>query len=122
MKNINELKNFYESELTKNIKVLEEDRKKIVKKVIFFNIIFISAIILSLLLFEFLLYFTVFLLIGIIFLWIYLYNKTTKNYKSNFKNIVIERIVKYIDNNLNYSSTQCIPESLYMSSKLFLTT
>ncbi len=122
MKDINELKKFYESDLIKDIKTLEEERKKIARKVIFYNIIFFIALILSLILFELLLYITFFLLIGIIFLWIYLYNKTTKDYKSNFKNIVIERIIKFIDNNLNYSSAQCIPESLYLSSKLFLTT
>lgn len=121
MKNIDELKKFYESELISEIEILEKDRKKIVKKVTIFNIVFITSMILSFLLFEIFLYFTVFLLIGIIFLWIFLYNKTTKNYKSNFKNTVIERIIKFIDKSLNYSPSQYIPESLYMSSKLFLT-
>lgn len=122
MKNINELKKFYENELVADIKALEEERKKIAKKVVFYNIIFSISLFISFFIFAVLFVFAFLLFIGIIFLWVFLCFKTTKGYKSNFKSMVIERIIKFIDENLNYSPAQCIPQSLYMSSRLFLKT
>jgi len=45
----------------------------------------------------------------------------TRGYVADFKGLVIERIVRFIDENLTYSPKDCIPKSVFMLSKIFTT-
>ncbi len=120
MKSTEELKIFFEGELVNDLSSLEEKRKKIAKKAIKVNILFGFSLIIPIVLFFFIYHFSIIILIIIVFLWIFIFNKITKNYRSDFKNVVIARVIKFIDNNLNYNPNQCINFDNYMRSKLFL--
>lgn len=120
MKSIEELKNFFDTELTNDLTPLEEERKRIAKKAIRINILFGILLIIPIVLFFLIYQFSFFILFIIIFIWAFVFNKITKNYKSDFKKEVIARVIKFIDNNLIYNPDQCISYDNYMKSKLFL--
>jgi len=119
MKSIEQLKEYYEKDLMKDLLVLEEARKKIANKLIplyIFNaLVFIIGTVLVIILNPIVLI----LMIGIIIPLAFLAGKISKGYNSDFKERVIKNIVNFIDPNLSYHPDSCIPEFLYMSSKLF---
>ena len=48
------------------------------------------------------------------------YPALTKSYRRDFKENIIKRIIKCIDENLDYDPTKCISRDLYSKSKIFL--
>lgn len=126
MKTLEDLKNFYETALMPDLKVLEQQRRNIVRKVACVMIatasiagvaffvavqslheagpVVIFPIIVGLLIGA-----------GVCYL-------LTRGYVADFKALVIERIVRFIDENLTYSPKDCIPKSVFMLSKIFTTT
>ncbi|HOJ64446.1 MAG TPA: DUF3137 domain-containing protein [Spirochaetota bacterium] len=119
MKTIEELKEFYNSDLMGDLKVLEEARTKIAKKLILINILCGIGLILPIILFFIIPLLGIILGIGIIVLWIFLAIKASKGYKSDFKSKIIHRIIKFIDKNLEYFPEDKITEVQYMASRLF---
>jgi len=119
MKTIEELKAFYDSTLKNDLISLEDERKKIVNKVVLLNILCGLGIGLCAVLFFIFSFFVLIVGIPVIILWIILYSKITKGYVSSFKDKVIYRIIKFIDDNLNYKPNNCISMQTYMSSKIF---
>lgn len=119
MKSLNDLKYFYETNMVNKLKVLDEDRKKIVRKVIFLHFGCSLGILLSLILFPVIFIGSFLLIVGIVILWIFMYKKITKNYVSDFKREVIHEVIKFIDPGLSYQPDMCIPQSQYMGSKIF---
>ncbi len=120
MKSIEELKSYYDKELMKDLLVLEENRKKIAKKLLTVNIICGLSIIISFALFFIFPLIALIMLILLIILWIFLGIRITKGYTSDFKNKIIYNIIKFIDPNLEYYPQGMIPQESYMSSKIFL--
>jgi hypothetical protein len=45
----------------------------------------------------------------------------TRGYVARFKSLVIQRIVKFIHENLNYNANGCIDKTTFVSSKIFTT-
>jgi len=45
----------------------------------------------------------------------------TKGYVARFKSLVIRKIVRFIDENLNYNADECIDKTTFMLSKIFTT-
>jgi hypothetical protein len=119
LKTIDELKNFYETELNKDLTVLETERKKVAGKVVLFNVFFGIGAGISVLLFFAVSFFAFFLIAADIAAWVILYGKATKNYKSDFKIRVIGKIIKFIDENLEYFPDDRISESEYLASDIF---
>jgi hypothetical protein len=122
MKTINELKDFFNNSLMGDLQILEAERKKAAGKVVKYNLLFGSGIVISLVLLAVISFFAFFILAADVIIWIIVYMKITRNYTSSFKNTVILKIIKFMDNNLEYFPEKCIPQSSYMSSEIFKTT
>lgn len=125
MKTLEDLREFYNTTLLADLKTLEQERKKIVFKLtcIIVTILCIlgvcflfwrvnsNAILVALFIPAVLC-----LIIGVV-----LCNFLTRGYVAKFKSLVIERIVHFIDENLNYDADECIDKSTFMLSKIFTT-
>ena len=123
MKTLNDLRKFYEVELQGDLRELEGQRKQILQKLLYVGagVVGVLAVVLifmreavseqpMILLFP--------VVIGLIIMGIAL-KVLTKDYVIKFKNRIIERIVKFIDTSLHYSSYDCIPESIFMACEIF---
>lgn len=119
MKTVDELKTFFNEDLMADLKILEEQRKEVAKKAIKINVIFGIGCVLSFILFGVIKLFALIIFLPLAIFWFILSNKVTKNYKSDFKKRVIERIIKFIDSGLDYYPEEKIGLELYMSSELF---
>ncbi len=119
MKTINELWAYYNSDLLPDLQVMEDQRKEVAKKVMLVHICCGVAVFFSCLLFFAIFFFNLILLIPAIIIWIYLYHKFTKEYKSDFKDKVIFRVIKFVDESLEYKPENCISTTEYYASKLF---
>lgn len=125
MKTLEDLKNFYETVLMPDLKLLEQQRRSIVRKIAW---VIIGAVSLAAVAFfvtaqslrqagpVVILPIIVGLLIGAGVCYL-----LTRGYVADFKALVIERIVHFIDENLTYSPKDCIPKSVFMLSKIFTT-
>ncbi len=114
MKTLEELKQYYNTTLLSELRVLEEARKKALNKIILSATITIPLIIL--LTFVFKHPFPVILGIMGMFAVIRIF---TREYVSKFKVGIIEKIVTCVDDNLKYSKSGCIPQNTFTISKLF---
>jgi hypothetical protein len=125
LKTLEELKDFYNTTLLADLKVLEQQRRKITFKLtcIFVAILCILGVCFLISRGNFntipaVVFIPVILclLIGIV-----LYKLLTRDYVAGFKTLVIQRIVHFIDENLNYDSDNFIDSSTFISSKIFNT-
>jgi hypothetical protein len=125
VKTLEDLKNFYETALMPDLKVLEQQRRNIVRKVA--CVMIATASIAGIAFFVavqslreagpvVILPIIVGLLIGAGVCYL-----LTRGYVADFKALVIERIVRFIDENLTYSPKDCISKSVFMLSKIFTT-
>jgi len=125
MKTLDDLKRFYDTTLMPDLRVLEQQRRGIVRKI---TIVIIVAIGLGGLAFVLMagnmrqvgpavmIPVVLCLLIGGV-----VCSLLTRGYVSEFKTTVIEKIVHFIDDNLSYEPKSCIPKSTFMLSKIFTT-
>lgn len=125
MKTLEDLREFYNATLLADLKNLEQERKKIARKVTYLLVAIVCVV-------------------GVcFFLWIGDFNTNiaaifvplvlcliiggflckflTRGYVAKFKSLVIERIVHFIDENLSYAANNCIDKSTFMLSKIFTT-
>ncbi|MBP7653665.1 DUF3137 domain-containing protein [Candidatus Dependentiae bacterium] len=121
MKTIDELKKYYETDMTPEILILEDARKSVIRKLLY---LFIFSLILAAVIFFFafnILGTKVFILIILLFLIICIpgFYFITKKYTSNFKNVVINKIITFIEPNLHYNKDGYINKSSYLESKIF---
>ena len=114
MKTLEELKEYYRTILLPELRVLEEERKKSLNKIIISALIVIP-------LSAFLTY--IFkhpfpIILGIMGMfganWLF-----TREYVSNFKTGIIEKIITCVDENLKYSKNNYISQSTFTKSKIF---
>lgn len=120
MKTLEELYQYYQTDLLPELTVLENVRKKVVRKVTLL-IVILGILAFLLLFFLFILHDPLFMIllfvnVGIGFLMYYLF---TKGYVKRFKIGIIGKIVNFIEPNLVYSKDKCIPEPIYMESNIF---
>jgi len=123
MKTLDDLRKFYETELQGDLRELEGQRKQILQKLLYVGAGVVGVLAVVLIFMReavgeqpmFLIFPVV---IGLIIMGIAL-KVLTKDYVIKFKNRIIERIVKFIDTSLNYSSYGCIPESTFMACEIF---
>ncbi len=119
MKTTEEFQQFYQDELLPDLKVFEERRKQIVNKIFRDGFVVGTISLLLLLIFKWVTIF--FVGLGGIAILLIRYHFHTKGYITEFRKIVITKIVHFIDQNLTYSPTGHIPITTYMKSKLFPT-
>jgi len=114
MRTLEELKEYYKTTLLPELRVLEEERKKSLNKIILSTIIIVPFA--ALLTYIFKHYFPAILgIMGIVGVsWLF-----TREYVSNFKAGIIEKIVTCVDENLKYSKNNYIPQSMFTNSKIF---
>ncbi len=136
MKTIEEFKNFFDNVLHIDLNMLEHKRQQTVK-LIFKNILIYLGIIIALvfvgLFVNKIIYgdffneqeYNIPLIVAIVFsisTIILLFQKNGKviqEFIYNFKKVIIEKIVKFINENLNYSPTEYIPPEQFIKSDIF---
>ncbi|THB74667.1 MAG: DUF3137 domain-containing protein [Gammaproteobacteria bacterium] len=109
---------FYQKELVPEIELLEQDRKKIVKKMTIVGVVLVALVIPCFFIFEEIdsMIFPV-VIAAVIFAGLLHY--FSKDYACEFKENVLRKIVEYIDPNLVYTPTFCISEGQFQSSGIF---
>jgi len=119
MKTLAELKQFYDTTLMPDLRVLEQQRRGIVRRSMI--VIIVAIVVLGLGVFmessmpAVIIPAVLCLLIGgAVCKWWF-----TRGYVTDFKSLVIERIVHFIDDNLSYEPERCIDKSTFMLSKIF---
>jgi len=125
VKTLEDLKNFYETALMPDLAALEQQRKSLVRKITF---VLLAAVFIGCLCSLFAAQTlrragpAVVLPIGLCALGAAVVcHLLARGYVMDFKAIVIERIIQFIDPNLTYSPKDCIPKSVFMLSKIFTT-
>jgi hypothetical protein len=125
MKTLDELKRFYHQVLKPDLRVLERQRKVIANKIIYFGVAAFGLAGVCILLFagkvDDVVPLIIFPLMGAagvtaVFAWF-----ISKGYRNDFKSLIIERIVKFVDDNLQYRADGCISKSEFNASKIFHT-
>lgn len=123
MKTLEDFTNFYKTALLADLKALERQRRKIISKLtcVIFTILCILGVCLLVLRANSrvappFLFIPVLLCIitGAVICYF-----MTRGYVARFKSLVIQRIVSFIDENLNYDADECIDKSTFMLSKIF---
>ena len=114
MKTLEELKGYYRTILLPELKVLEIERKKSLNKIIISVIVIIPLAAFFTYIFKH--HFPIILgIMGVVGAnWFF-----TREYVSNFKTGIIEKIVTCVDENLRYSKNSYIPKSTFTNSKIF---
>lgn len=120
MKSIAELQAFYNAEIVQHLDELEDLRKYQMRRQAFMITAFIASVGLGLATFmPFMI--IVFMLISLIFYFIfYGFKRKRPDFKTMYKQTVIDKIIKFIEPELVYSPHQFIPNSKYSYSKIFL--
>ncbi len=122
MKTESELYQYFKTELITYLRDLEKERQNIVKKifiwcgiifVLFFAIIFILFASFPNIQIIFFIVVLCFIIIG------FLVRMFTSNFRESFKLSIIRRIIKFIDNNLEYNPKSYIARNFFESSGIF---
>ena len=125
MKTLEDFTNFYNTTLLSDLKVLEQERRKITSRLIFILVAILCTLGICLLIINSYTQeatpFVFILAILSLIIYAVIYYFTTRGYVARFKSLVIQRIVKFIDENLNYDARGCIDKTTFISSKIFTT-
>jgi len=125
MKTLDDLRQFYNTTLSADLNALEARRKALVQKLTYVGA---AVAILGAIGFLLMAQGGVPFFPGILFpliigavLFVFIASLLSKGYVREFKVAIIQKIVKFIDQNLNYASYRYIPKSTFMSSEIFKT-
>jgi len=119
MKTMDQLREFYQTELLPDLRALEDKRKAAVKQLL---IVGGAALAIALLLLVLLVRAgpVGFILVAVLLIGAgVLGTRMTRGYRSVFKVTVIARLVRFIDENLCYSPDQGIPKSVFQTADLY---
>ena len=125
MKTLHDFKEFCRTDLSADLNALEATRRAIAQKLIYVGAAAagLAAIALFLILQSGVPFFP-----GIMFpliiggaLFTFIAHLAGKGYVREFKNSIIRKIVKFLDENLDYFPHRCIPRSTFMASQIFKT-
>jgi len=125
MKTLEDLMNFYQTDLSTDLMALEQKRLKIVRKLISVGITPLCVIGIA----VFYLLRTpysdpIIIIVAIVLsvmITVFAYSYLSKDYISEFKILIIDRIVHFVDKDLHYDRKEYIPKSTFMLSQLFKT-
>jgi hypothetical protein len=124
MKTLSELKQFYQTRLLADLSDLEHKRRKVLQKLTFVGIVILCIVAPSVFV-TIILRMEPHILLGSIVLSVLIavgaYKSISKDYIAEFKILIIDRIVRFIDENLSYYRMGCIPQSTFMLSQIFKT-
>ncbi len=116
MKSFNDLLQYYKTTLLPELKVLEKQRIETRNKILYTALIVAPIALLIILLDKELIFFMV--ILGFIVL-AGAGAFFSRKYVSNFKVGIIDKIVEFIDKDLNYSKDGCISQALFVESDIF---
>ncbi len=122
MRSLEELGNYYNTALMPKLLKLEEQRKKVLKKVCLVNGIVIVLFTGMLVLFFVIkfppqaIFFGGFIAVAAV---VGIYKWLVNDYVKNFKSGVIENIIRFIDANLKYQRAAYVPAGDFIKSKIF---
>lgn len=124
MKTVEDLRRYYDNVLLDDLRALEKERRKLVKRVILLIVSVFIVLGLSLVLMPYfhLCFGFIFFPIGVIALLlviVYGVRLMTSDYVGDFKARVIGGIVRFIDEDLVYARNKHIPLAAFMESRLF---
>ena len=122
MKTLEELREFYETTLVEDLRVLEEQRKKLVNKFLIVVVVIVACVGVGFVIMSssggspvmIIIPLVLGLIIGGIIM-----SVMSKGYVQDFKGKIISKMVGFVDESLAYTQQACIPESTYMSSEIF---
>lgn len=122
MKTLEDLRKFYKTTLINDLRPLEARRKSLVNKFLIVGAVILGGIVIG---------FAIMAGAGVsapviifvpvlgIMLGIIIFTVMSKGYVQEFKGTIIGKLVNFLDANLDYSQSACIPQSTYMASKIF---
>jgi len=123
MKTLTELKQYYESDLLPDLKVLETRRLQIVRKLMYVGLalgIIAAIVIIAILSYaRGNLIALLFPLIGGGAIFMLAMKFFSQGYVGDFKTTIIDKIVHFIDQSLNYDPHNCLSESTFRSCEIF---
>ena len=123
MKTLEDFTNFYNTALLADLKVLEQERRKIVTKLIYVMVAILCilgvCLLISMTNLQVETPFVFIVTIISILAYAAIYYFMTRGYVARFKSLVIQRIVHFIDDNLNYNADGCIDKTTFILSKIF---
>ena len=123
MKSLSTLTDFYYKVLFKPLEELEKDRKQLRYRILVVGVIFtLIASVLFLFIFSSThenVDIIIFFIFGYFVLGSIIYKLLIKDYTQEFKDKIIAPLIKEIDSNLNYETTQHISQKLFKDSKIF---
>ena len=122
MKTVEELETWYEQKLKREIEPLEKERKNFVKKTgIIWGVAVILVVTLFILVrFPLSIFLSVCICLVAMFPFFYQSHLFHKRFLPKFKKQVIEKIVKFVDDRLDYTAEKGIMESAFRDSAIFL--
>lgn len=125
MKTLEDLKHFYDTDLSADLKVLEQKRRKVLQTLICVGIALAGGIGISAI---FLLRridvdfgFIIVPVIPSILIGFVAFNFISRHYIHDFKIYIMAKIVRFIESNLSYNPMGYIPKSTFMLSQIFKT-
>lgn len=125
MKTLEDLKRFYDTYLSADLKVLEQKRRKVARRLTFVGITLLCIVgIIAFLVLRspdinrgvIIVPIVISMIIGPLAC-----KFISKSYIMEFKILVIDRIVHFLDKNLSYDRRGCIPKSTFVLSEIFNT-
>jgi len=125
MRTLDDLRQFYNTTLSAELNILEAKRKAILQKLTCVGVVVAILAVMALLFIgrsAFLFFPGILfpLIIGAV-LFAFIANFLSKGYVREFKATIIQKIVSFIDENLNYLPRGYIPKSTFMLSQIFRT-
>lgn len=120
---------FYESTLLPDLQELEKHRKKFVKDIIRYILYFLStaAVLFASGFFriwpdlaEILMVVAAIIALAGLIVGMVKYHNFNKSYTPDFKDKIIRQLIHYIDDQLDYQPTKCIPQHQYAKSNIFI--
>lgn len=119
MKTEAEFREFFDTKLRLEILPLEEERKQVARKVKWAILGAVALGVLCLALLLVIGFFAVIAIVGLVTGWIFLYKRLTAGFESDFKNLVIRKIVSFLSTELTYFPDGQIDEAAYLETGIF---
>jgi len=119
LKTEEEFRNFFDTTLRLEILPLEEERKKVARKVRWAILGGVVAGFFCLALLLVIGFFAIIALVGLVTGWLILYKRLTGGFETQFKEVVIRKVVAFISKDLSYFPDSLVDEQTYLETGLF---
>ena len=119
MKTLDQLREFYQTDLLQDLRILEDQRKAALQKVLYVGGIGLAVGLIGLVLFLRTGPVGIVFLVGAVIVTGIVGSRLTKGFRSNFKSGVIAKLVRFLDENLRYSPDQGISKPVFQTTDLF---